>query len=298
MSSDFAVFVNNTLAESNLASASTLSSHTGDGTIHFTQASISIPASQVSDFDTEVSNNIDVSANTSARHSAVTVLDSSEIDFTLTGQQITASLKSGSIDESKLDTSVNSSLDLADSALQTISGLNISLLTNDSGYTTNTGTVTSVAISGSDGIEIDSGSPITTSGTIALGVNKTTMLSTLNVEDGAEVNNISDINATDLTDNGESTLHYHSADRNRANHTGTQTASTISNFVSTVQANSINNVVEDTTPQLGGDLDINAKKIKLGSTGTLDIYASDGTTLLMKLDTSGNLGIKGRVYSL
>ena len=36
--------------------------------------------------------------------------------------------------------------------------------------TTNTGTVTSVAISGSDGIDIDSGSPITSSGTIALGL--------------------------------------------------------------------------------------------------------------------------------
>jgi len=35
-----------------------------------------------------------------------------------------------------------------------------------------TGTVTSVAVSGSDGIEVDSGSPITEAGTIALGVNK------------------------------------------------------------------------------------------------------------------------------
>lgn len=31
----------------------------------------------------------------------------------------------------------------------------------------------------------------------------------LNVEDGAEVNNISDVNATDLTDGGETTLHTH-----------------------------------------------------------------------------------------
>jgi len=45
------------------------------------------------------------------------------------------------------------------------------------------------------------------------------MLSTLNVEDGAEVNNISDVNATDLTDTGASTLHYHTTDRARANHT-------------------------------------------------------------------------------
>jgi hypothetical protein len=37
-------------------------------------------------------------------------------------------------------------------------------------FTDNTGTVTSVAISGSDGIDVDSGSPITTNGTIALGL--------------------------------------------------------------------------------------------------------------------------------
>lgn len=33
---------------------------------------------------------------------------------------------------------------------------------------------------------------------------------------------------TDLTDEGDSTLHYHAADRARANHTGTQTLATIS----------------------------------------------------------------------
>jgi hypothetical protein len=47
------------------------------------------------------------------------------------------------------------------------------------------------------------------------------------IEAGAEVNNISDANATDLTDAGDSTLHYHSTDRTRANHTGTQAAPTI-----------------------------------------------------------------------
>lgn len=47
--------------------------------------------------------------------------DSSEIDFTYDDAtpSITASLKSGSIDETKLDASVNASLDLADSAVQT-----------------------------------------------------------------------------------------------------------------------------------------------------------------------------------
>lgn len=47
------------------------------------------------------------------------------------------------------------------------------------------GTVTSVAVSGSDGIEVDSGSPVTSSGTIALGVNKAGMLSHLTLDAGA-----------------------------------------------------------------------------------------------------------------
>jgi hypothetical protein len=45
----------------------------------------------------------------------------------------------------------------------------------------NSGTVTSVAISGTDGIQVDSGSPITTSGTIQLGVDAATMKTTLNL---------------------------------------------------------------------------------------------------------------------
>lgn len=98
---------------------------TGDSTLHYhatdrarANHTGTQTASTISDFDTEVSNNTDVSANTSARHNALTVTDSSEIDFTLTGQDLTASIVAGSIDETKLDTSVNASLDLADSALQ------------------------------------------------------------------------------------------------------------------------------------------------------------------------------------
>lgn len=97
----------------------------GDSTLHYHAADRNRSnhtgtqtASTISDFDTEVSNNTDVAANTAARHAALTVTDSSEIDFTLTGQDLTASLKIGSIDETKLDASVNASLDLADSALQ------------------------------------------------------------------------------------------------------------------------------------------------------------------------------------
>lgn len=99
-------------------------------------------ASTISDFDTEVSNNTDVAANTAARHAAVTVTDSAEIDFTLIGQNITASIIAGSIDESKLDTSVNTSLDLADTSLQpaaigvTVQGYSAVLAATTASFTT------------------------------------------------------------------------------------------------------------------------------------------------------------------
>lgn len=51
-----------------------------------------------------------------------------------------------------------------------------------------------------------------------------------NISGSSEGYHLSSVNHTDLTDGGESTLHYHASDRSRANHTGTQIASTISDF--------------------------------------------------------------------
>lgn len=51
-------------------------------------------------------------------------------------------------------------------------------------------------------------------------ISKSSLLTALNVEDGAEVNNISDTNATDLTDGEETTLHAHAI----SSVTGLQTA--------------------------------------------------------------------------
>ena len=62
----------------------------------------------------------------------------------------------------------------------------------------------------------------------------------------------------------------------RANHTGTQLASTISDFTTAVQTQSINNVVEDTTPQLGGELDAQANSIGF----TQQTATGDGTTTI------------------
>lgn len=100
-----------------------------------------ITSADVTDFDTEVSANTDVAANTAARHTHanMTVLDNTTASFT-------------TADETKLD----------------------------------------------------------------------------GIEAGAEVNNISDANGTDLTDAGDTTLHFHSADRNRANHTGMEVVEAVS----------------------------------------------------------------------
>jgi hypothetical protein len=73
------------------------------------------------------------------------------------------------------------------------------LLNVADGATANTGTVTSVAVSGSDGIEVDSGSPITASGTIALGINAATLRTHINVENGAQVNTVTPTNTVTLT---------------------------------------------------------------------------------------------------
>lgn len=45
-----------------------------------------------------------------------------------------------------------------------------------------------------------------------------------------EYYHLTNVQYTDLTDSTDTTLHYHSSDRNRANHIGTQTSSTISDF--------------------------------------------------------------------
>lgn len=50
-------------------------------------------AATISDFDAEVSNNADVAANTSARHAAVTVTDTTTVDLSLTGQDLSADVK-------------------------------------------------------------------------------------------------------------------------------------------------------------------------------------------------------------
>jgi len=60
------------------------------------------------------------------------------------------------------------------------------------------GTVTSVTVTGSDGIEIDSGSPITSSGTIALGINATSLSTHLGLGSLATQSTITESQISDL----------------------------------------------------------------------------------------------------
>jgi hypothetical protein len=133
------------------------------------------------------------------------------------------------------------------------------------------GTVTSVAVSGSDGIEVDSGSPITSSGTIALGINATSLSTHLGLGTAA---------TTAATD-------YATADQGATADSALQ------------------DVVNDTTPQLGGNLDVNGNSIVSVSAGNISITpdttgkiildglswpTADGSAdQVLKTDGAGNL---------
>lgn len=117
------------------------------------------------------------------------------------------------------------------------------------------------------------------------------------IETGAKVNNISDTNATDLTDGGNSTLHYHSSDRDRANHTGTQLSSTISNFAATVRATVLtglstatNAVVTATDTVLSALGKLQAQITSLNSTklNSSSYTASDVLNKIKTVDGSGS----------
>jgi len=96
------------------------------------------------------------------------------------------------------------------------------------------------------------------------------------VNQGTTNKYLSSTEYTDLTDSGESTLHYHASDRARANHTGTQLLSTISDVTST---SAELNLLDGTTVTDGGILFGDGTKI-----------AQDATNLFWD-NTSKRLGI-------
>ena len=82
---------------------------------------------------------------------------------------------------------------------------------------------------------------------------------------------LTDAQKTDLTDNGESTLHYHASDRARANHTGTQplSVSTYDNTTSGLGATTGQAAIDETIANMSlGVNDIINGQFKIAQTGT------------------------------
>ena len=141
------------------------------------------------------------------------------------------------------------------------------------------GTVSSVAVSGSDGIQVDSGSPVTSSGTIALGVDKSAMLSHLNVADGAEVNVQADWNAS-------------SGDAQIVNKPTLATVATSGSYndLSNKPTVPSGNIVDDTSPQLGGNLDINGQDIVSTSNANIELDPNGSGKVVFKGNSTKGAG--------
>ncbi len=103
----------------------------GAGAVDSVNGETGVVVLTTGDIAEDIDANYVTDAEKTALHAAVTVTDSSEINFTLVGQDLTASIVVGSIDETKLDASTNASLDLADSSIQPADLTNYFLKTAD-----------------------------------------------------------------------------------------------------------------------------------------------------------------------
>lgn len=96
--------------------------------------------------------------------------------------------------------------------------------------------------------------------------------------------NFTGTNWTDLTDGGDSTLHIHSADRARANHTGTQTISTLSDLPTLTAWSAF-------TPARTGWTDVGAptvtgRQCQVRNVGYMQVKVIPGTTCATVAGTS------------
>lgn len=93
--------------------------------------------------------------------------------------------------------------------------------------------------------------------------------------------NFTGTNWTDLTDAGDSTLHFHASDRARANHTGTQTMSTISDLP-TLTSGTYTPTLTDVA-NLDGSTAYQCQYLRVGSvvtvSGRVDVNPTSAATL-------------------
>jgi hypothetical protein len=148
-----------------------------------------------------------LNANWTLADSTIKTIADSVVDVTLTGNDyLTISGQAITVGDVDLTTDVTGTLPVGSggTGLAALGSANQVLAVNSGGtaleYKTLStgGTVTSVAVTGSDGIEIDSGSPITSSGTIALGINSTTLSTHLGLGSLATQSTITESQISDL----------------------------------------------------------------------------------------------------
>lgn len=200
-------------------------------------------ASEVTDFDTEVGNNTTVAANTAARHTHAnqTVLDNTTASFTSADETKLDGIESGATANSSDATLLDRSNHTGTQPHTTITGLGtaatynvpaagdantLQVVKGDDTRLTNSRTPTAHTHTASEVTDFDT--EVSNNTDVAANTsarhshsNKATLdlitaaFTTADetkldgIESGAEVNNISDVNATDLTDGGETTLHIH-----------------------------------------------------------------------------------------
>jgi len=148
-----------------------------------------------------------LNANWTLADSTIKTIQDSVVDVTLTGNDyLTISGQSITVGDVDLSADVTGTLPVASggTGLASLGSANQVLAVNSTAdglefqTISGSGTVTSVAVTGSDGIEIDSGSPVTTSGTIALGINATSLSTHLGLGSLASQSTITESQISDL----------------------------------------------------------------------------------------------------
>jgi hypothetical protein len=148
-----------------------------------------------------------LNANWTLADSTIKTIADSVVDVTLTGNEyLTISGQVITVGDVDLTADVTGTLPVGSggTGLASLGSANQVLGVNSGGtaleYKTLStgGTVTNVAVTGSDGIEVDSGSPITSSGTIALGIDSTTLSTHLGLGDLATQSTITESQISDL----------------------------------------------------------------------------------------------------
>jgi len=148
-----------------------------------------------------------LNANWTLADSTIKTIEDSVVDVTLTGNDyLTISGQAITVGDVDLTTDVTGTLPVGSggTGLTSLGSANQVLAVNSTAdglefqTISGSGTVTSVTVTGSDGIEIDSGSPITSSGTIALGINATSLSTHLGLGSLATQSTITESQISDL----------------------------------------------------------------------------------------------------